>query len=183
MKSKNCPLWYRVFVWLRPIIAHRYVGLFGVWFFIWYALFRKREVYRKKYNQYKEIKCIDMLIDWFDDNYTYNNDPLFGAIDHDNSEYEFFSSNGDCEDVAFYARGKLREFGYKAERIYMVDLSKGMSSSHVDCIYRNEDGYFLFDYASPIYGVSIQECVDKLCERWYSRSSSDRVVWCTKRKI
>ena len=165
-KSSNCPWWFTLFFRIRPIIANRYVGLFGVWFFVWFALFRNRTIYKERRSAWKKISSVKELVDWCNKYYKYKADMVSGAIDHDNSEYEFFTTNGDCDDIALYAKIKLRQLGYKANRVMMMDTSKGMVSSHFDCIFKTDDGYGIFDYGKPKYGNSIQECMDILCKSW-----------------
>jgi len=179
--NKNCTWWFTVLYWIRPVIAHRYFGIFGFWFFLYYFLFRNRDRYNKLYGQYREIRNTIGLIDWFKKNYKYKYDLLKGFFDHDNSKYEFFTDFGDCDDAALYARDKLREFGINAHIIYMIDNTRGMQSGHFDCIYQFECQYVLFNYADPICGTSVQDCMDRLCKKWYAEDLS-KVQWITKLK-
>jgi len=181
MKSLNCSWWYTLLVNVRPIIAHRYLGIFGLPHFIYNIIFADRKLYNERRKSFWKTKNLEEICQWFNLNYEYKADLLHGFFDHDNSELEFFTTFGDCDDAALYACRALKKLGYNAKRIYMVNNTKGMQSGHVDCIVQYDAyNFMIFDYAKPIYGNTVEECMEQLCNRWYARNNYRNVQWIVK---
>lgn len=152
---------------LRPI----YSTLFNLIIFIpFYGLkFLLSKKARANYfigkHAYDNINTYDKLLQYFSTTYKYKYDLFKGFLDHDNTYLEFFMSFGDCDDMANFAKRKLKQLGYH-DVIRVNMLGKSMSSGHVDCYYKKDGRHHLFNYGKVITENSLDNCMKKL--KWYN---------------
>ena len=151
---------------LRPI----WNILFNIFYVSFYSVLYvidpvKRIIYKANKSSYDSIKCLSELIYYMKFKWSYKYDGVKGIADHDNTPIEFFTKMGsDCEDVAIYAKKKLKVFGYKPVKIFMK--GKGLTSSHMDCYFEMDGKGFLFNYGYLMEGKNLDECMKRLGENW-----------------
>ena len=95
--------------------------------------------------------------------------PIAGILDHDNSEVEFFTIFGDCDDQAYYSKKKLKELGYKPIR-YIMCPKLFSKNYHFDCLFKIDGKYALFNYGSLIHGNTLKECFENLQSLWKGKT-------------
>lgn len=118
--------------------------------------------------QFDQIKDLGELCNYFRDKFKYSYDGYKGIFDHDNSRLEFFMRGGDCDDMAVYAKRKLKEFGYKPVRVFMMS-GEDLKSGHMDCFFEIDNKYFLFNYGRLIEGTDLGNCISNLNNFYYNR--------------
>lgn len=109
-----------------------------------------RERYKDNLATYEEVFTMADLVNFFFSRYRYKWDGPKGLFDHNNYKHEFFSTFGDCDDVARWSHKKLKEFGYKCCVVGFADLSAEPKFWHYDCMFTVSDIAFLFNYGKCI---------------------------------
>ena len=130
--------------YIRPIWSNFFKLIFWVITFINNFNEIKRLNYEINKDIWNNLKDVADLNFYFKNNYKYNWDGIYGILDHDNSKLEFLSTFGDCDDMGKFSELKLKELGYQAWRIFIE--GKNIFSNHFDCIFKNKDSYYLFNY-------------------------------------
>lgn len=143
-------------------------------FFLVY-LFKDKDKQKQTKLLWDAIKSPEALSEFFLSVYKYKFDGFIGELDHDNPSNEFFAHFGDCDDMGRYSAIKLKELGYKATRIGILN-QKNILSWHYDCIFEKDEKQVLFNYGNLIQADSIDECVKKLGEQW-EMFAGDKVIW------
>lgn len=148
--------------------------------FFFNLAFLNDKSYAMKKKQFDELRELTDLQNWFRDVYKYKWDCYKGILDHNNFEHEFICSNGDCEDMAYYACKKLKKMyngslSYCRMRGY-ANLSKKFW--HYDCVFQfNGDGdYYLFNYGNTKSGKSFKELDGIMCEMYKKKYNLDKVT-------
>lgn len=111
------------------------------------------------------------------DGFGNTNSKLKGLLDHDNRPLEYFISWGDCDDSKYIVETVSEMHNIIAYRIGMI--GKGIKTWHYDCAIEtwenNQKVYILFDYGRMIKGVSLQDCLEKLC--YFYNWNSKKLKW------
>ena len=158
-------------------ILHHFVrviwaNLFGVIMWLRCLPRRSKALYKQRRKMWDCITDIDGLIDFIRNVYTYKFDGYKGIFDHNNYPLEFFTQFGDCDDVATYAKKKLRQiYGQELQYCEVRGFSNlGRKFLHYDCVYklRTECDYRLFNYGN-IQTASSLRGIDEVMRQLYSR--------------
>lgn len=159
-------------------ILHHFVrviwaNLFGFCVWIGKLFTADRNLYKQRKMLWNDIKDIDGLVDFIRNVYQYKFDGYKGAFDHNNFPLEFFTQFGDCDDVATYAKKKLRQiYGNDLQYCEIRGFSNlGVKFWHYDCVYklRTEYEYRLFNYGNIQTALSLRD-IDEVMRQLYSRS-------------
>ncbi len=168
--------------------------IFGLFFFLYYffktVFSRKtREIYKNNISLYNKILNVDELIYFFKNNYKYSYDLGRGAIDHDNSKYEFFYKFGDCDDMALFSNKKLRKMS-KNENITNISrvciMGKWLKNWHYDTLYAHKESFNLFNYGNIKTASSVDNTFDNLNGTFRDKQPyfwGDTIYYCRCRPI
>jgi hypothetical protein len=158
----------KIFMWIihhfiRPLWSIP-IALGGfIYYFFWRLKKQNNVIYKKNKKAWDDIKSLDELVSFFKNIYQYKYDGHIGILDHDNTPFEFYSSYGDCDDMARYITKKLRKLGYKAKRVHMWYDPKTLfkegvvhwfSRMHYACMMFDGDKKYMVNY------YYIKECED-----------------------
>lgn len=158
-----------LFIIIMYVFRPVWSAFFNIFYWLYYNLIyllnpTKRLVYHANKNEFDNIKTLEELVYYFTYRYQYNYDGYKGIIDHDNLPIEFFMDWGDCEDVAHYAKKKLKKIGYKPVRVFIKGT--GLTASHFDVSFEKDGKIYLFNYGSLIGGKTLKDCMDFLGDKW-----------------
>ena len=126
-----------------------------------------RADYNKNIEAYKKIGNVSDLMA-FIRQVKYVWDGYKGVLDHNNSDYEYFSVGGDCEDTAMRAYRKFKELKIKAGLVLIFGKETG--DVHVDCYYYNGYEYYLVNFGNPVVDISLPKAVSRLWEQVWGKT-------------
>jgi hypothetical protein len=174
----------KILAFLRPIVASRRFGLFGLpcscYYFFCFYFGKRKELAKYRCRKYEAIDSLSGLCSYIKELYRYEADHLKGLLEHDGSIYEFCVRWGDCDDVARLALRKLRDVGCARQHSSgLITMMRGsdFASGHAECWWTDNDQVYIFNYGSPISGSSIDDCVRQLAAKWYAPGSPESVIW------
>lgn len=161
---------------LHHFLRSIWANILGVFFNIPYLA---NKSYAAKKEQFDNIRTLDDLQKWFQETYRYKWDGPKGILDHNNFMHEFICSNGDCDDMAFYACKKLKQlFG---KNLYYCKVrgyaNLGKKFWHYDCVFQfyYSGDIYLFNYGKCRTGKSFRE-LDDIMRGLYSRYEMDKIT-------
>jgi len=145
--------------------------------FIFYVIYLFKDKEKQKANRllWENIKTLEQLKLFFSNVYKYKYDGIIGELDHDNPSNEFFANFGDCDDMGRFSMLKLKELGFVATRVGILNLSN-IRSWHYDCLFEMNGKKVLFNYGNLIEADSADECIKNLGKTW-NLFSGDKVNW------
>lgn len=164
--------------YLRPLWNYTIKGLYFTIYKIKLQNEINKNLYKINKTLYDNLKSLDQLNYYMRKSYKYKYDGPFGILDHDNSDIEFFTTWGDCDDVAKYALKYIEKNTQVFKNFYKIGL-KGNSISylHFDVYFEKENKCYLFNYGRNIVGNNLEECLNQLETKFNSNYSKDRVKY------
>lgn len=135
---------------------------------------KSRLTYLQNFMKYQNIQILENLNRFFSEDYKYKYDGPMGIFDHDNSKAEFFTSWGDCDDVAMYAAKKLKKLGYKnVTLIYLWGAELGYChfDTAFDVVFNDGKKVRLFNYGQNIEAQNLESAVEILSSNFKGKVS------------